>query len=933
MSRIITTVLDGLKHTSVRALLRVYLARWFAQPTTLNAYLIRLIIAGLGPILIFSVFMMVLFARQEQANRQRGLEDTARALALAVDREIESSVTNLQALATSESLDVGAVNVFRAIAARILLTQRSWNSITLFDPQGRRLVNIAKPLVEGSSEISRASLNEILRTWRPVISNFLTTDDRESGINIHIPVVRDRTIIYVLTAAIEPQVFSDILVQQKLPETWVGTLFDSKFVVIAKTRDAAKDVGKTVGPLLQQTNTEAAEQFLSGRTANQIRAYAAISRSHVSGWFVALTVPSTEVNAILYRSLATVGGGGLLLLLIGLVVALVVARRVANSIGELASAAYDLGRGRSVSIRGNLPIAELDSLAAEMARASELLAERENERDRVEIALRQHEQFLRRQADLLNLANEAILAWELGGAIVYWNDGAEQLYGYSQSEALGRSSYQLLATEFPEGRPVFEAQLAERGEWTGESKQFTKLGRCIEVESRFKLIEDRAGSRLVLECNRDISHRKQSARRLSTEHAVIVVLAESETPEAAWRKVLEIIGEGLDWEFGMVWLVDKETHRLEQVETWRHPSLNFSSSGGRTSLGRGMGLPGRVWANENPIWLSDVTQEAALFHYAIGGEKTFHAALAFPIKIRNEVLGVVEFLTTAIREADRDVLNMAQVIGGEIGQFVERMRAEAALRQSEEHLRNQAQELEQQLLASGRLVAVGELTASMAHEFNNPLGIVLGFAQGLLANMDPADVNYHHVQIIAEEAKRCEKLVQELLEFGRPKSADFTPTDVEQMIQKTLDLVQPRASKNHVETTMRINAQLPQIHADPQQLQQVLLNLSLNAVDAMPKGGKLTIGAAVDSSDQMTIIVADTGVGIEADVLPRIFQPFFTSKKRRGLGLGLPICDRIVKSHGGWIEVKSRPGRGTTFKIHLPMDPQVEPVSAAEHAK
>jgi signal transduction histidine kinase len=270
-----------------------------------------------------------------------------------------------------------------------------------------------------------------------------------------------------------------------------------------------------------------------------------------------------------------------------------------------------------------------------------------------------------------------------------------------------------------------------------------------------------------------------------------------------------------------------------------------------------------------------------------------------------------------------------------MGQFVERMRAEAALRQSEEHLRNQAQELEQQLLASGRLVAVGELTASMAHEFNNPLGIILGFAQGLLTNMDPSDGNYHHVQIIAEEAKRCERLVQELLEFGRPKNAEFALIDMKQIIYKTLDLVQSHAAKNHVDTVTQIDDRLSAIRADPQQLQQVLLNLCLNAVDAMPKGGKLTVGIAADNARQMTITVADTGIGIDAEVLPRIFQPFFTSKKRRGLGLGLPICDRIVKSHSGRIEVSSELGRGTVFTIYLPMKLQgdeARPTSAEDRS-
>ncbi|MGH7854497.1 MAG: sensor histidine kinase, partial [Candidatus Binatia bacterium] len=118
-----------------------------------------------------------------------------------------------------------------------------------------------------------------------------------------------------------------------------------------------------------------------------------------------------------------------------------------------------------------------------------------------------------------------------------------------------------------------------------------------------------------------------------------------------------------------------------------------------------------------------------------------------------------------------------------------------------------------------------------------------------------------------------------------------------------------------------IEAGLPQIYADPQQLQQILLNLGLNALDAMPNSGKLTIGAASDTADSIVITLSDTGIGIDSDVLPKIFQPFFTSKKRRGLGLGLPICDRIAKAHGGTIKVESKPGEGTIFKIRLPLIP------------
>lgn len=900
----------------------------YSRPIALNAYLNRLIIGALVPLLIFSIFMMVLFARQEQASRRRGLESTARALILAVDQEITSSITTLEALATSESLDVGAVNVFRAIAARILGTQDGWQSLSVFDPKGRRLATIAKPQATDAVQINRQSLDGVLRTRLPMVGDFPAGDSGESGISVHVPVVRDRTIIYIVRASIDPRVFTEILAQQKIPGEWLGTLFDSKQVIVARSREAKQFIGTPVGPLLKQTNPLADEQFFHGTTGENNRAYAAVSRSQLTGWFFALSVPSSEFNAILYRSLATVGGGGFLLLFIGLGFGLVFARHASKSINEFSSAAHDLGRGKSVRFPASSPIEEIDDLGRELERAAKLLREREDERDRVEAALRKQEEELQQQADLLNLANEAIFARQLDSRVIYWNRGAEQLYGYSQDEAIGSFSHELLATEFPRGWDHFGAALLAAGEWSGELKQKTKHGRYIDVESRFKLIDDRAGSYVILECNRDITHRKQTARRLATEHQVTLALAESESPELAWGKTLEIMGAGLEWDAGTFWLVDKKSQMLQCLESWHDPSKDFTDFGKRPSLARGIGLPGRVWQSEEPLWIPDIVKEASTLQLSLPGDNV-HAVFALPIKLRNEVLGVIEFFSTAVRELDDDVLKTAQAIGGQIGQFAERMRAEAALRQSEEHLRNQAQELEQQLLASGRLVAVGELTASMAHEFNNPLGIILGFAQSLLDTLTPSDPNYQHVQIIAEEAKRCEKLVQELLEFGRPKSSDFILTDVEQIIQRTMSLVQPHAAKNKVETAIDVESGLPQIYADPQQLQQILLNLGLNALDAMPKGGKLVMGAVSPSTGNIIVTVTDTGMGIDNDVLPRIFQPFFTSKKRRGLGLGLPICDRIAKSHGGTIRVESKPGEGTTFKVRLPVIPPGATVSAA----
>jgi len=265
--------------------------------------------------------------------------------------------------------------------------------------------------------------------------------------------------------------------------------------------------------------------------------------------------------------------------------------------------------------------------------------------------------------------------------------------------------------------------------------------------------------------------------------------------------------------------------------------------------------------------------------------------------------------------------------------ITERKRAEEALRQNEEKLREQAQELEQQLIMSGRLVSLGEVTASMAHEFNNPLGIIMGFVEDMLSSTGPADPNYRALQIIDEESKRCRQIVRDLMEYARPRSTEFCSTSITDAIEKTLELVENRLYKQKVTVEKTLEPDLPRIQADSPQLEQVLVNLYLNAIDAMPEGGKLRVEAKMAQSDGsapiVVITVADTGFGIAETDLAKIFQPFFTAKKRRGIGLGLPICQRIVKNHGGRIEVESQPGTGSKFKIYLPSEQSATTVSEA----
>jgi signal transduction histidine kinase len=200
----------------------------------------------------------------------------------------------------------------------------------------------------------------------------------------------------------------------------------------------------------------------------------------------------------------------------------------------------------------------------------------------------------------------------------------------------------------------------------------------------------------------------------------------------------------------------------------------------------------------------------------------------------------------------------------------------------------------------------------------------MGFTEDLLSETDPKSPSYEALKIIDEETRRCEKIIQELLQFARPRATELCPTDVQQLVKRTINLVSNRLYQHQIEAVTEIEENPPSIYADQQQLEQVLVNLYLNAIDSMLHGGTLRVNVEIKPGDgmgsMMTIKVVDTGFGIDEKDLPKIFQPFFSAKKQRGWGLGLPICERIVRNHGGKIEVQSRPGQGTSFTIHLPLD-------------
>jgi len=229
-----------------------------------------------------------------------------------------------------------------------------------------------------------------------------------------------------------------------------------------------------------------------------------------------------------------------------------------------------------------------------------------------------------------------------------------------------------------------------------------------------------------------------------------------------------------------------------------------------------------------------------------------------------------------------------------------------------------------------RLAALGEMAAGLAHEIRNPLSSIKGAVQIL----DPKSLSPQEGEImtvIVDEVNRLNAVVTEFLEYSRPLRSAFTPTDVNEMITRTMKLLLGHEVPAAVLIELDLADDLPQVRCDADQLKQVIINLAINAVQAMAKGGTLTFSTRRPRAgewrfqdevpraigDQVEIRVSDTGEGIPEEVRSHIFIPFYTTKKK-GTGLGLAICQRIVKNHGGTIEVHSRLGEGSQFVLRLP---------------
>jgi two-component system NtrC family sensor kinase len=229
-------------------------------------------------------------------------------------------------------------------------------------------------------------------------------------------------------------------------------------------------------------------------------------------------------------------------------------------------------------------------------------------------------------------------------------------------------------------------------------------------------------------------------------------------------------------------------------------------------------------------------------------------------------------------------------------------------------------EMQSVLVRSEKLASLGELVAGIAHELNNPLTGIMIHASFIAGDPRLDDGLRDDCRTVIDEARRCSKIVRELLDFARASDSQKSRQPVSIAIDRTIALIEHNADFRDIEIIREYAPELPEILMDASQIEQVLINIMINAGQAMSQGGKLIIRTGTnDSGDHIYIRIEDAGCGIPEENLEKLFDPFFSTKGHKGTGLGLSVSYGIIQSHGGDIEVESQPGSGTVFTITLPV--------------
>ena len=443
-----------------------------------------------------------------------------------------------------------------------------------------------------------------------------------------------------------------------------------------------------------------------------------------------------------------------------------------------------------------------------------------------------------------------------------------------------------------------------------------------------------ASSGLVLAAA--ISERRIAERRRAAAHAVGRILADADGIEAAAPEILRSTCASLDWPVGGFWTLDASSQQLRCMTVWtespRHAS--FIAVTAALTFRPGSGLPGRVWASGEPVWVEDVTKEANFPRREAARLAGLLCGFGFPICLGTNVVGVVEFFRGHPSRPDEDLLATMATVGNQIGQFIARKRVEverSELLERERAARREAEDANH---------AKDQFLATLSHELRTPLNAIIGWTHMLLGGGVPPDKVKRALEIVDRNANAQAKLVSDLLDVSRIISGglrlEVEPLDLTPTIQDSLDAVRPAAEAKQIDLRASLPAGPLLLRGDRARVRQSVGNLLSNAVKFTPEGGRVDLDVR-ESAETISLSVRDTGMGIPPEFLPHVFERFrqadgSSTRQHAGLGLGLAIVRHLVELHQGTVQAESDgAGKGAVFTVELPrVEDAVERLPDAE---
>jgi PAS domain S-box-containing protein len=512
------------------------------------------------------------------------------------------------------------------------------------------------------------------------------------------------------------------------------------------------------------------------------------------------------------------------------------------------------------------------------------------------------------------------------GKLTYWSDETFRLFGLDPRRGRSPELEEIRQLIHPDERECVFEQLRrvfrDKAECIQDYRVVMPDGTVRHLHSIGHPVLDTAGELVeYLGTVIDVTERRRAEQRLLAQHRVARILAEAATVEEATPKILHALCECMGWDLGARWRIDGEAGVLRCTELWRTPSVDavqFEADTRARTLRSGSGLAGRVWASGAPAQIPDVVQDPE-FHLAdIAAHEGLHAAFALPILLGSEVLGVMGFVSRDVWRADQDLLDVLATIGSQIGQFAERKRAESALQLAQTELAHVT-----------RVMTMGELTASIAHEVNQPLGAIVASAgscaRWLAATPPQLEKALRALERIVKDGKRAGEVIGRIRALVKRQAPRKGWLDINETIREVIALAQYELRRNYILLETQLAEGLPRVLGDRVQLQQVLLNLIVNAIEAMSgieaRHHELTIVSTADGPDAVQVEVRDSGTGLEPHGASHLFEPFYTTKAE-GIGIGLSISHSIIEAHGGRLLAAANSPHGAVFRFSLPVNEQ-----------